>query len=110
MKARKEHRVPLSSRAVAILEQARDCFGGDGLIFPSNRKMGALSNEAFPGVARPVRDSRSPAWIPVKFPRLAGRMYRGVLGSRGKCLGPYVGRTGVIGIPPGRTILSNANR
>ena len=47
MKARKEHRVPLSDRAVAILEAARDHFGGDGLIFPSNRKMGALSSEAF---------------------------------------------------------------
>ena len=47
MKARKEHRVPLCDRAVAILEDARDRFGGDGLIFPSNRTMRAMSNEAF---------------------------------------------------------------
>ena len=47
MKAKKEHRVPLSDRAVAILEAARDCFGSDGLLFPSNRKHGSLSNESF---------------------------------------------------------------
>jgi integrase len=47
MKARREHRVPLSDRAVAILEEARERFGDDGLLFPSNRKQGALSNEAF---------------------------------------------------------------
>ena len=41
------HRVPLSDRAVAVLEEARERFGGDGLLFPSNRKLGALSNEAF---------------------------------------------------------------
>ena len=47
MKARRAHRVPLSDRAVAILEEARERFGGDGLLFPSNRKQGPLSNEAF---------------------------------------------------------------
>ena len=47
MKARREHRVPLSERAVELLEEARDRFGGDGLVFPSNRKQGALSNESF---------------------------------------------------------------
>ena len=47
MKAKKEHRVPLSDRAVAVLEEARDRFGGTGLLFPSNRKLGPLSNEAF---------------------------------------------------------------
>ena len=47
MKARRLHRVPLSDRAMAILSEARALFGGDGLIFPSNRKQGALSNESF---------------------------------------------------------------
>ena len=47
MKARRPHRVPLSDRVVAILEEARGRFGGEGLLFPSNRKQGALSNEAF---------------------------------------------------------------
>ena len=47
MKARREHRVPLSGRAVEVLEEARKRFGGEGLLFPSNRKQGALSNESF---------------------------------------------------------------
>ena len=47
MKARREHRVPLSDRAVELLEEARKRFGGDGLLFPSNRRQGALSNESF---------------------------------------------------------------
>ena len=47
MKARREHRVPLSDRAVELLEEARRRFGGVGLLFPSNRRQGALSNESF---------------------------------------------------------------
>ena len=47
MKAKREHRVAISDRAVAILEEARERFGDDDLLFPSNRKQGALSNEAF---------------------------------------------------------------
>ena len=35
MKAGREHRVPLSDRAVEILNDARDRTGGDGLVFPS---------------------------------------------------------------------------
>ena len=47
MKARRDYRVPLSGRAIAILEDARNRFGDDGLLFPSNRKQGPLSNESF---------------------------------------------------------------
>ena len=35
MKAGRDHRVPLSPRAVAILEDARERTGGRGLVFPS---------------------------------------------------------------------------
>ncbi len=35
MKAGREHRVPLSDRAVAVLEEARPLSGGEGMIFPS---------------------------------------------------------------------------
>ena len=35
MKAGREHRVPLSPRALAILDDARERTGGDGLVFPS---------------------------------------------------------------------------
>ena len=35
MKAGRDHRVPLSDRALEILEAARERTGGDGLVFPS---------------------------------------------------------------------------
>ena len=37
MKARREHRVPLSARALEILREARASADGSGLIFPSQR-------------------------------------------------------------------------
>ena len=51
MKARGEHRVPLSRWAVAILEEARSLGTGSGLVFPS-RKVKPLSNMAFTMVLR----------------------------------------------------------
>ena len=45
MKAGREHRVPLSNPAMAVLDEARRLTGGKGLLFPSPRKKGApLSN------------------------------------------------------------------
>lgn len=35
MKAAREHRVPLSPRAVAVLRRAKELVGGSGLVFPS---------------------------------------------------------------------------
>ena len=35
MKAGREHRVPLSARALQVLDDARERTGGDGLVFPS---------------------------------------------------------------------------
>ncbi len=47
MKMRSEHRVPLSTGALEVLEQARKRTGGKGLVFPSDRKLGrALSHPA----------------------------------------------------------------
>ena len=46
MKARREHRVPLSARALRVLEEAQILGTGDGLVFPS-RKGRPLSNMAF---------------------------------------------------------------
>ena len=37
MKSGKEHRVPLSSAALDVLQRARELTGGQGLIFPSRR-------------------------------------------------------------------------
>jgi integrase len=48
MKAGKEHRVPLSPRAVEILEVVRpNRSGADGFVFPGNRAKKPLSNMAF---------------------------------------------------------------
>ena len=47
-KMRKEHRVPLSEGAMAVLGKAKVHTNGRGLLFPSNRKAGRpLSNMAF---------------------------------------------------------------
>ena len=46
MKARRAHRVPLSQRALAILEETRNLGTGGALVFPS-RKGKPLSNLAF---------------------------------------------------------------
>ena len=43
-----DHRVPLSTRAVAILQEARELTGGEGLVFPGKwSKDGMLSDMAF---------------------------------------------------------------
>ena len=47
MKSRREHRVPLSSRALGVLGKARDLADGNGLVFPSARG-GPLSSSALP--------------------------------------------------------------
>lgn len=53
MKAKREHRVPLSDAAVAVLEQARDLGDGSGLVFPSPIKKGSpLSNMTLTKVMR----------------------------------------------------------
>ena len=52
MKARREHRVPLSKQALEVLERVRTLGSGRGLVFPSNRKGGGISNMAFSMVMR----------------------------------------------------------
>ena len=52
MKAGKPHRVPLSLRALAILEEARSLSDGNGLVFPAPRSGGVLSDMAFTQLLR----------------------------------------------------------
>lgn len=48
MKAAREHRVPLSPRAIAILEEMRRLrHADDGFVFPSTKAVKPLSNMAF---------------------------------------------------------------
>ena len=44
MKARREHRVPLSDRALAILREAKGLSDGKGLIFPNKRSGRPITN------------------------------------------------------------------
>ena len=52
MKAGKPHRVPLSRRALAILEEARSLSDGNGLVFPAPRSGGVLSDMVFTQLLR----------------------------------------------------------
>ena len=52
MKARREHRVPLSGRAVEVLTEAREFSRGAGLVFPSKRAGKPLSDMAFTALLR----------------------------------------------------------
>ena len=52
MKAGKPHRVPLSHRALAILEEARSLSDENGVVFPAPRSVGVLSDMAFTQLLR----------------------------------------------------------
>ena len=47
MKAHRDHRVPLSARALAILHEMQAARHGDGFVFPGREPGGPLSNMAF---------------------------------------------------------------
>ena len=51
MKAGKEHRVPLSQKAVALLSEAREWSGDSGLVFPAQRGR-ALTDDAISKLTR----------------------------------------------------------
>ena len=85
-KTRREHKVPLAPRALAVLDEARKLSHGKGLIFPSGHRQAAVGRDdlkAGPGARHPS----SPTRIPVVIPRLvrrdgpAARSCRGVLGA-----------------------------
>ena len=57
MKAKRDHRVPLSDRAMAILGEARELADGSGLVFPSPRGK-ALSDNT---LSKLLRDMGIPA-------------------------------------------------
>lgn len=46
MKMKRPHRVPLSPRAIAVLKEAHDLFGGTGRLFPGMKKDRPLSDVA----------------------------------------------------------------
>lgn len=52
MKAGKPHRVPVTHRAMSILEEVRDLGDGIGVVFPAPRDSGVLSDMAFTQLLR----------------------------------------------------------
>ena len=55
MKARREHRVPLSDGAIEVLTKARSLNGGVGPVFPSKRSGRPLSDMAFTALLRRLK-------------------------------------------------------
>lgn len=82
MKARREHRVPLSHRALDILLEVQQQNGQDsGLIFHGGRKGGPLSNMTHILVLRPGDTGRT-ARFPQQLSGLGNRTDRHSLGCR----------------------------
>ena len=80
MKASREHRVPLSTRAIEVLHAAERLRTGStpvhpvGLVFPSARGKQTGRREAVEA-ARSVGDRDRTAWLPVVVPGLGLRTY-----------------------------------
>ena len=68
MKAGKPHRVPLSPRALSVLEEARGLNDGGGLVFPGpplrRDDLRYVSNPGSPALATRLRPTRSPVELP----------------------------------------------
>ena len=69
MKAKRDHRVPLSGRALAILRDAQNL--GAGLVFPRSAREAPLRHDAVE-VDQGTRHRRRAAWVPVELPGLGG--------------------------------------
>ena len=63
IKGGKEHRVPLSGRALEILAEARDLGGDAGLVFPPVRG-GKIGVQAFPALLKDAGFDATPARLP----------------------------------------------
>ena len=83
MKANREHRVPLSGRALEVLDQARELSDGSGLVFPSKRTGRPVSDWAFAALRRRADIERDASRLPVQLPGLDGRERRGPRRGRG---------------------------
>ena len=71
MKAKRDHRVPLSARAVAILTEARGRSDGTALVFCSPRGK-PLSDMTLSKLIKELGIARRAAWVPVELSGLGG--------------------------------------
>ena len=67
MKTNREHRVPLSTGALAVLEEAQALADSSGVVFPSVQR-GPLSKLAIAKMVRDVRDRGGAARLPFELP------------------------------------------
>ena len=91
MKAKKEHRVPLSPAAVELLNAIERKPGVD-LVFPSPRTRGVLSDMALLELMRRQRLGGDTARLPLDVPRLGGRAHELPARAGGGGAGAYQGR------------------
>ena len=88
MKTNREHRVPLSTGALAVLREARSGVDGSDLVFPSVRGR-ALSDATISKNGPRARDWGGSPRVPVELPGLGGGMFRsparGVRTRAGPC-------------------------
>ena len=75
MKAKRDHRVPLSARALQVLEEARAFEDGSGLVFPSPRAR-AISDNTISKLLRELGIDAVPHGFRSSFPGLGGGMLR----------------------------------
>ena len=74
MKTHREHRVPLSGRALAVLREAQRLAAGSGLVFPSARGRPAVrGGDLEDGPGSP--DRCGAARVPVELPGLGGGVH-----------------------------------
>jgi integrase len=72
MKAAREHRVPLSERALEILEKLGDAMTGD-YVFPSPRGRKPLSHVSMAKVMHRLQIDGASAWFPLSLSGLGGK-------------------------------------
>ena len=111
MKARREHRVPMASRALAVLLEAHELTGGQGLVFPGETlrqrpALGYVLHDAAP----PLRGGGRPSRIPLVLPGLDGGADFGKLGHRGERPCPHDQRAGPASAITGRTTSRSGGR
>lgn len=74
MKAEKEHRVPLSADALALLAALPAVDAGTDYVFPAPR-LGMLSDMTLTAVLPQVESASCAAWVPFHVPRLGSRAH-----------------------------------
>ena len=68
---KRDHRVPLSGRALAILHDVQRLSDGTGLVFPNPREK-PLSDATLRQLIKELGIAAVPQWIPVELPGLGG--------------------------------------